>query len=525
MTAPATLRLLVTAAPADPRTPLPAGLAGSGSRGGDGAPDALLADVVATHSWSLSAPNRSDASQQPVDLAADTRLLALEAADGTTVFIRADALAERLAELARSRPELRGADGSLDLAALTSRDAANRGTGEWIWRKVTALALGTTPFAGEARDKFAELTGSTVDDIDVAATSAAGARAIVWAIEERRPTPPGLYPWRGGALDKHARLADDDAALKQLADKPGLIFIHGTGSHTLGAFGELPASRSWTQLVDHFEGRLFGFEHHSFSESPIDNALALARVLPKGARIALVTHSRGGLVGDLLCLDAADEATLTPLIAAYRPRPQERLNNAPDPHTQAELDRFADQEQAKLAELVQLLRRKALRIERYVRVACPARGTALLSDNLDIFLSGLLALVRRFGSWAAAGVAAAHSGPRAAADARLATDKGLAVLTRIVLEIAARRVQPQLLPGIEAMLPDAPLGMLLASAPSRPGLAMALIAGDGEGGGLVKRLGALFTDWMFFDRADNDLVVDTASMYGGLADKPLSTSD
>ena len=34
---------------------------------------------------------------------------------------------------------------------------------------------------------------------------------------------------------------------------------------------------------------------------------------------------------------------------------------------------------------------------------------------------------------------------------------------------------------------------------------------------MIKRLGAMFTDWMFFDRANNDLVVDTASMYGGLA--------
>ena len=46
---------------------------------------------------------------------------------------------------------------------------------------------------------------------------------------------------------------------------------------------------------------------------------------------------------------------------------------------------------------------------------------------------------------------------------------------------------------------------------------MAVIAGDIDGGGLPNDLGTLFTDWMFFDRADNDLVVDTASMYGGLA--------
>ena len=46
---------------------------------------------------------------------------------------------------------------------------------------------------------------------------------------------------------------------------------------------------------------------------------------------------------------------------------------------------------------------------------------------------------------------------------------------------------------------------------------MSVIAGDIEGGGVLKQLGVMFTDWMFFDRADNDLVVDTDSMYGGLA--------
>jgi len=42
---------------------------------------------------------------------------------------------------------------------------------------------------------------------------------------------------------------------------------------------------------------------------------------------------------------------------------------------------------------------------------------------------------------------------------------------------------------------------------------MAVIAGDIEGGGLQKRIPVMFTDWMLFDKADNDLVVDTASMF------------
>ena len=51
-------------------------------------------------------------------------------------------------------------------------------------------------------------------------------------------------------------------------------------------------------------------------------------------------------------------------------------------------EKVVAEEQAKLRELRELLDSKKLQIERYVRVASPARGTTLLSDNLDVFLSG-----------------------------------------------------------------------------------------------------------------------------------------
>ena len=46
---------------------------------------------------------------------------------------------------------------------------------------------------------------------------------------------------------------------------------------------------------------------------------------------------------------------------------------------------------------------------------------------------------------------------------------------------------------------------------------MAVIAGDIEGGNLLKRLGVLLTDFLLFDNEDNDLVVDTAAMLAGIA--------
>ena len=521
MTTPALPTLRLIAAPettSKRKPPLPAAILNPGSRGDGGQPrDPLLGNVEVEESWEIGPRARGDDARR-VDLKPDARLLTLESDDGTTVFIRADALAERLTRLTATRPELTLADdNSLDLTALHPRDAQSRGIGEWVWRRLSALVVIEDEITGQARDKLAELTGSVVEDLIVAGGTHAGAKAIVWAIEKQGRNAPGLYPWDGGAIDAQAPLSKDAPALISFTSKPGLIFIHGTGSHTLGSFGQLPGSQIWSKLDSQFEGRLFGFEHHTFSESPIDNALALARVLPEQAQFSIVSHSRGGLIGDLLCIDTSIDSTetLNALILDYRPTP--RKDDALEPAPESGQESFIKQEQAKLGELVKLLRAKRFKIDRYVRVACPARGTALLSDNLEIFLSGLLSLIRKASGWAAGAVVGAASGPIAGAKAKAVTDKGLAVLTRIVIEIANRRLDPRLLPGIEAMLPDAAMGMLLASAPYGSSTAMAIIAGDVEGGGLAKRLGTLFTDWMFFERADNDLVVDTASMYGGMA--------
>ncbi len=48
------------------------------------------------------------------------------------------------------------------------------------------------------------------------------------------------------------------------------------------------------------------------SDSPIDNAVDLVSALPRNARVSIVSHSRGGLVGDLVSLtsiSASDTST------------------------------------------------------------------------------------------------------------------------------------------------------------------------------------------------------------------------
>lgn len=476
------------------------------SRGGEQSPDtsgsvAITVDAV----YDLSGVSRGDSSEVSTDTDAH-RLFALEAVDGTTLFIRADKLRD---DLERIYPGAIREDGSLDLSVLRDPSAASRGVLDWAWSKLTVFGIQPDTIVDAARDKAKEWLydrigdqlGEQLEDYSGFSVSTIGAKALMWAIESKLTGEPGLYRWHKGTLDPSDRVHDAPAALAaDAAAGPMLIFIHGTASHTAGSFKDLrspAASQDWEAISGRFGNRVFGFEHRTFSESPIDNALALARSLPPGARLSLVTHSRGGLVGDLMCIgDLSDE-----LVAAYeRPTPPTStgLNDATlqDLHRQ-----WVDEEQAKLRELRRLLAEKDFRIEHYVRVACPAAGTTLLSDNVEIFLSGLLSLMSTLGGMVGGPVAG----------------NVLAALKRIVLEIADKRLDPSLVPGIEAMLTDAPMGTLLANAPRKQGIAMAVISGDAAGDSFLKRLGLLFTDWMFFDRRDNDLVVDTRSMYAGLA--------
>jgi CHAT domain-containing protein/pimeloyl-ACP methyl ester carboxylesterase len=266
-------------------------------------------------------------------------------------------------------------------------------------------------------------------------------------------------------------------------DKPILVFIHGTASSTLGSFGDLSETRSareWDRMFDTYGRHIYAFEHRTFSESPIENALELARSLPAEARLSVVTHSRGGLVGDLLCMDALGEG-----LAAGFTRDNENL-------------KLADEEDRKhLLELTGELAQKKFRIERYVRVASPAQGTLLAGCHLDAFLSTLLHLIGLV--------------------PYLQVSPAYAVAKRIILQIVKNRTDPRLVPGIEAMLPDSPFAALVGQAQPKEGAEIGVIAGDIEGGGLLKRIGVFLTDYIFFEEEDNDLVVDTDSMYGGLA--------
>ena len=308
---------------------------------------------------------------------------------------------------------------------------------------------------------------------------AVAALAAVRLLESKLDPQPGLY-----RLGDPLRFAGT-AAPEDLSGEPALLFLHGTASSLSGSFSELISSADWAPLLSRYDGRVFGWQHFTLSQSPIENALELVTKLPAGARLHLVSHSRGGIVGELLCLGplgAEDFETFEEVAKREGSWNAER------------------QEQLRLLrELSAELNKRQLQIERFARVACPARGTLLASRRLDRYLTLVLNAMKLVPGIAGNPV---YDFTRA-----------------LLLTLASRRTDPAEIPGLEAQMPESPLIALL----NREGITsradLGVIAGDMQGSfsqlGLAKRLGLLATDLFYRER--HDLVVNTGAMYGGLA--------
>lgn len=447
--------------------------------------------------FDVSAPARSGASAAtPHYLAEPGEILALELTDGGTLITSAARLGE---SFARARRELLGPDGTLLLEALRAKAAApQRGlpaSAGGLISKVYTLVAGAgvqDAILAEANDRIGGKTGLGV--------TWEGTRALMWAIEKRLDCGPGLHLW-GGRRDEAGTFEPVQIANQELPDperNPMLVFVHGFASSTRGSFGDLRAAGRdlWAALERRFTGGIFGFEHRTLSESPIENAIQLVNSLPIGAHVSLVSHSRGGLIADLITLGDF-EGEIARYAYAF-----EGTGDA-DPQEirriKEELGHGHAEQREGLHRLGRVLRERRLIIERVVRAASPANGTKLATENFDLFLSGVLAVVGQ--------VPALVGSPLPAA------------FKRAVLELARNRTNPHVVPGIEAMLPDAPLARLLRDAPVRDGVAMAVIAGGIEGGNLLQRLGAFLTDTSTLANERHDLVVDTRAMLAGVAPK------
>ena len=281
---------------------------------------------------------------------------------------------------------------------------------------------------------------------------------------------PGLFRFDKG-FDKPS------AEIKQLKlkeKKPILLFIHGTFSSTAGGFGGFQPE-VLKSLQQEYGDRIFGYDHKTLSLSPVENALNLVTRLPTGARLHLVTHSRGGLVGELLCRSGRKDKKA--------PFDKDDLNLVSENEVTAKA----------LAELSSLLGKKKITVERFVRVACPARGTTLASKRLDRWLELIINVI---GKLLPPGPANAYS-----------------VITDLLLDFKKQAADPEAMPGLASMAPESNFIKLINRPDVELDVDLTVIAGDIEKNDVIGRLAVFFADLFYSD--EHDLVVQTPAMYGG----------
>ncbi|MDO8066971.1 CHAT domain-containing protein [Janthinobacterium sp. SUN206] len=280
--------------------------------------------------------------------------------------------------------------------------------------------------------------------------------------------------------------------------EPLLLLLHGTASSTQRSFAGLWRNGLAPQLAAQYGNRIYGYEHRSLSDSPIENALALVRQLPHGAVLHLLSHSRGGLVGELLArAQRIDSRGAVDLAGDGLERLSENTVGG-EAFNSHDIDHFTaqarlggrggyDGDAARLRDLSMELKTRAIRIARFVRVACPARGTTLMSGRLDRWASAMFNLLL-------------HGG---------LPDGAMAFL----LAVVQQRCDARILPGLEAMMPDSPLVALLNAPDVRVASPLHVLAGACSGDGLLGWLGDCLDDQLY--GGQNDLVVNCASMAGG----------
>ena len=338
---------------------------------------------------------------------------------------------------------------------------------------------------GASRGRLGQALLTGIDIVtDLLSGPAARYTAAQIAARVDQQVDPGLYQLPPQAFGQPLKGHCQKIARLPPPARPGapvLVLLHGTFSNTQGTFGKLWQHHQGRvrELFAHYGQQVFGFDHPTLGQSPIENALALAKTLPDGARLHLLTHSRGGLVAEVLArvcaLPALDPRDLAPFKdPAYRQQAQA------------------------LRALGAELQGRDIRVERVVRVACPARGTLLASKRLDAYVSVL--------RWSL----------------QLAGIPVVPALIDFLGEIATQRTDPTLLPGLEAMTPQSPLVQWLHDTEARgrdalPGQ-LRVVAGDIQGDSLTSWVKTLLADAFYW--TDNDLVVQTRSMYGGTPRSP-----
>jgi hypothetical protein len=232
----------------------------------------------------------------------------------------------------------------------------------WPGLEATGTRGATRGWMGQAVLSAVDVITGLLKDPAVSLAAAAITKKVDGAVDE------GVYQLKPDGLPDTLKGSDLKRPKVDAAEDGGplLVLVHGTFVDTVSTFGKLWAMhpQAVRDLFSFYKGRVYALDHPTMTESPITNALALARAMPAGARLHLVSHSRGGLVAEVMARACGG-----------------------GPLGRDELALFDGAKYAThrtdLQALVKMARSKGLKLERMVRVACPARGTLLAAERFE----------------------------------------------------------------------------------------------------------------------------------------------
>lgn len=417
--------------------------------------------------YKLESSNRDIDNRKEIEFTDNKQLLKLTLDDGTTWMVDPSTIHEVFPEMdpATNPSSQRDAD-ELDFVLPSSVDspASDRGIiGKFVIKFLTVFVKkkvipnAIENLAKKLEDK--QLQNNIPDNSNV------------WKKLKKEK-----FLLNGAELFKVKASFDFELFDRKPSNKPFFLFIHGTSSDTFGAFQDLADSQAWKTLFDVYGENVIAFQHRTLTESPLKNVVKLAGMLPDNASLHIMSHSRGGIVGDILSKYSGVKG------------PHRGFNEKHIALLEAEENREEDIKH--IEELNEIFNTKAITVEKFIRVACPAAGTKLASKRLDHILNVFGNLI-----------------PGVFVD----------LLTELLSAAVASKDDVDVLPGLEAQSPDSPFIKILND-PSEEvaidGKSLVVISGNGSlsvsGNGLLVILGKLF----YWQR--NDLVVNTDSMYLGV---------
>lgn len=262
---------------------------------------------------------------------------------------------------------------------------------------------------------------------------------------------------------------------------PILLLLHGTGSNVLGTFGGFTTEGDrtiWNEIREYYGTHIYGVQHKTLTKSPFENAIMVLEALPKNAVLHLLSCSRGGLVGEIL----SQSNTLANTGFTDQ-----------DIRTFEDLGRNEDVENMKV--LNRLFIDKNIRVERFVRVACPAAGTLLASKRINIYFNIIVNLIGLVPF--------------------LAGNPIYYHVKEFLIAFVRLRSDNTTVPGLEAMDPASPFIKIIGNKTKLINSELIVIEGDAVArGGLMKVMKTRLIDLYFLEK--NDFVVHSRAMHQGV---------